>query len=101
MGRIKEKKAAEELVKRLQTFLKKRGKAREDMAKDIDDFVSFELLKYNKEYEDYPEDLKEVMDYLLVFGKWKGKGTYFMDEFIGEKEVRKIVQNLRKMAEEK
>lgn len=101
MAKIKEEDAVASLLKLLNKFLKVKGKAREDLAKDIDDFASFDLLEYNDGYEKFSEELKEIMDSLFLMHKWQGSGIYYGKElFFGTRDMKSLVQRLKKIKRE-
>lgn len=101
MSKIKEKEAVDSLLEMLGKFLKIKGKKREEMAKDIDDFASWDLMEYNSAYEGFSEDFKEAMDPLLLFHKWKGRGICYGKElFFGMNDTKELVKRLRELREE-
>lgn len=98
MEKIKEREAVEILLKELQRFLRAGGKAREQIAAEIDDLVSYDLMENNKEYEHFSEALKDMIDHLLFMHKWQGRGVYYGKElFFGIKDVNAIVARLKGM----
>jgi hypothetical protein len=98
MAEVKEKEAVDSLLRLLGKFLKVSGRKREELARDIDDFTSFELMEYNEGYERFSEELKEIMDSLLFFHRWKGSGVKYGKElFIGTRDVREMVKRLKKI----
>ncbi|MBL7160771.1 MAG: hypothetical protein ISS93_02900 [Candidatus Aenigmarchaeota archaeon] len=98
MPKVKEKDAVDSLIKILSKFLNSTGERQEDLAKDIEDFASFDLMEYNDRYEDFSEEMKHIMDSLFIFHKWKGRGIYYGKElFFGTKDTRDLVERLKKL----
>lgn len=101
MGKVKEREAVDSLLTMLGKFLKTSGKEREDLAKDIDDIASFDLMEYNAAYEGFSEDFKELLDSLFLMHKWKGRGIYYGKElFFGVKDIKSLVKSLKNLKSE-
>ena len=101
MGKIGEREAVDSLLRMLGKFLKSSGKGREGLAKDLDDFATWDLLEYNDGYEEFSEGLKEAMDPLFLFHKWKGNGIRYGKElFFGLRETKQVVERLKKLKRE-
>ncbi len=97
MGKVSEEEASKELAKRLRKFLRLKGKEREDFAKEMEDFVSFDLMEYNSGFEDFSDGMKHSIERLLNIGKWKGDGIRYGKELaFGAKDVREIIEGLGK-----
>jgi hypothetical protein len=98
MPKVKEKKAVEVLTTMLHRMMRSDGKRREDVAKDIDDYASFDLLEYNSHYDKFSDDLKEVMDRCFMLHLWKNDGVYIGKErILGPKDVKEMVERLKKL----
>ena len=98
MVKVKDQEAIQGLLKLLQRFLKTTGKKREELARKIDDYASWDLMDDNSQYERYHEDLKAVIDSLFIMHKWKGRGvTYGTTLFFGTKQVKDLIGQLKKM----
>ena len=101
MGKIKEKKAVDSLIERLDRFLRAKGKERETLAKNIDEFASFDLMEYNEEFEEFSEELKDIMDSMFFLHKWKGEGVYYgRERFIGTDDIKELVKRLKELRKE-
>lgn len=98
MGKIKEKDAAESLIKMLSSFLKLSGEKKLDKAREIDDFTAFDLMEYNKKFENFSDEMKDIIEKLLFMHEWKGSGVYYGKEcYLNNTKIKDFIKRLKKL----